>query len=130
MFSKYSLRTNEKNQMKNITSKIKDHIKDTGIESGICLVYCPHTTAAITINEGADPAVKKDVLQALDEQVPNIDFDHAEGNSDAHLKSSIIGCSEQIPIKNSKLQLGNWQKVYFCEFDGPRSRSFYVKIIG
>ncbi|KXB07044.1 hypothetical protein AKJ51_02175 [candidate division MSBL1 archaeon SCGC-AAA382A20] len=126
---KINISTEKKNQTINITSRVQQIIHDSGIERGMCLVYCPHTTAAITINEGADPAVQKDILNALEEIVPNIDFKHKEGNSDAHVKSSIIGPSEKILVRNRKLKLGTWQKVFFCEFDGPRSRKAWVEMI-
>ena len=97
----------------------------------MCLVYCPHTSAGITINESADPDVVKDLLFALNKTYPDrAEFRHSEGNSAAHLKSSIIGCSVTIPVENCKLVLGTWQAVYFTEFDGPRVRKFYVKVIG
>lgn len=118
----------KRNQFIDIDSKVQQLVHDSGVEEGTCLVYCPHTTAGITINEGADPAVRADLLRALDEIVPNIDYQHMEGNSDAHLKSSLIGASEVIPIKNRKLKLGRWQKIYFCEFDGPRTRKVWIKI--
>ncbi len=125
---KIEINTDERNQMINITSRIQQYVHDTEIEDGECVVYCPHTTGAITINEGADPSVQKDILKSLKELVPKINFQHAEGNSDAHLKSSIIGPSEIIPVRNKKLKLGKWQKVFFCEFDGPRSRKIWVKV--
>lgn len=114
----------------NITSMVNDAIHTTRTESGICVVYTPHTTAAITINENADPDVQSDVMLALDRAFPQMpEFKHIEGNSPAHLKSSAIGCSETIIIDKGRLLLGTWQGIYFCEFDGPRTRKFYVKII-
>lgn len=112
--------------MVDITSRIQQVVHDSEIEEGTCFIYCPHTTAAITINEGADPAVKKDILKALDEIVPDIEFSHLEGNSDAHFKSSIVGSNEEVLINNRKLKLGRWQKVFFCEFDGPRTRKVWI----
>lgn len=114
----------------NITSMIKDAVAASNIKDGACVIYTPHTTAAITINENADPDVVKDLLFAFEKTFPDrTEFKHAEGNSAAHLKSSLVGCSETIIINNGKLLLGTWQGIYFCEFDGPRTRKFYVKIL-
>lgn len=114
----------------NITSMVNDAVSMSNISDGICVVYTPHTTAAITINENADPDVVKDLLFAYNKLMPDMpEFNHAEGNSAAHLKSSLTGCSETIIIQNGKLLLGTWQGIYFCEFDGPRTRKFYVKIL-
>lgn len=118
----------KRNQMIDITSRVQQLVHDSGAEEGTCLIYCPHTTAAITINEGADPAVQEDILNALEEIIPAIDFQHMEGNSDAHIKSSMVGPSEEIPIRNRKIKLGRWQKIFFCEFDGPRSRNVWIKV--
>lgn len=113
-----------------ITSMVNDAIQTTHTENGICVIYTPHTTAAITINENADPDVQRDLLFALNKTYPDRpEFKHIEGNSSAHLKSSVIGCSETVIIDKGKLLLGIWQGIYFCEFDGPRTRKFYVKII-
>ncbi|MCK4357734.1 MAG: secondary thiamine-phosphate synthase enzyme YjbQ [Candidatus Cloacimonetes bacterium] len=115
----------------NITSQVQKLIKDSGVKDGIVTIYCPHTTAAITINEGADPSVVKDLLYELDKVIPLRDnYQHLEGNSAAHIKSSIIGCSESVIIENGSLVLGTWQAIFFCEFDGPRNRKVFVKIIG
>ena len=113
-----------------ITDKVKQAITDSGVKSGICVVYCPHTTAGITINENADEWVAKDVTFALNKVFPRMaEFKHDEGNSDGHVKSSIIGASETLIIEDGKPVLGVWQNVYFTEFDPPRNRNFYVKII-
>jgi len=113
-----------------ITEKVRDAVASSKIKNGICVVYCPHTTAAITINENSDPNVVTDLLFALNKTfIDRKEFKHIEGNSVAHLKSSIIGASETIIINNGKLVLGNWQAIYFCEFDGSRTRKFYVKIL-
>lgn len=115
--------------MIDITSQVRSFVKQSSIRGGICVVFTPHTTAAITINENADPDVKSDVLRKLTEVFPQRDnYDHSEGNSDSHIKSSLVGCSETIIIDSGSLLLGTWQGIYFCEFDGPRSREFYVKI--
>lgn len=119
-----------KNNLYDITSMVNDAVATSKVKDGICVVYTPHTTAAIIINENADPDVVNDLVFAFDKTFPNRqEFRHAEGNSDAHLKSSLIGCNESIIINNSQLLLGTWQGIYFCEFDGPRTRKFYVKII-
>jgi secondary thiamine-phosphate synthase enzyme len=114
-----------------ITAEVTEAITESGVNEGICVVYCPHTTAAITINENADPDVKEDFIAGLDRIFPDFEiFRHAEGNSDAHLKSSAVGASETIIITGGKPLLGTWQGIYFCEFDGPRKRKFYVKVMG
>ncbi len=113
-----------------ITSMIYDAVQTTQISNGICIIYTPHTTAAITINENADPDVQRDLTFALNKTYPDRpEFRHMEGNSAAHLKSSVIGCSETVIIDKGRLLLGTWQGIYFCEFDGPRTRKFYVKLI-
>ena len=114
-----------------ITAEVTEAISESGVNEGICIVYCPHTTAAITINENADPDVKTDFIAGFDTIFPDMaSFRHAEGNSDAHLKSSAVGASETIIVTAGKPLLGTWQAVYFCEFDGPRNRKFYVKVVG
>lgn len=114
-----------------ITAEVAEAISESGVNEGICVVYCPHTTAAITINENADPDVKTDFISGLDKSFPDLaSFRHAEGNSDAHIKSSAVGASETIIVAGGKPLLGTWQGIYFCEFDGPRSRKFYVKVMG
>jgi secondary thiamine-phosphate synthase enzyme len=113
-----------------ITSQVRQSVTDSGIKDGIAIVYCPHTTAGITINENADPDVIHDLLLGLIAAFPDRrDFRHAEGNSVAHLKAQAIGSSVTIIIKNGNLVLGTWQGIYFCEFDGPRSRRFHVKVM-
>lgn len=113
-----------------ITARVRQIVRESGIEEGLCVVYCPHTTAAITINENADPDVVRDLKLALADIFPDRrDFKHAEGNSAAHLKSSAIGASETIPVAGGTMALGTWQGIYFCEFDGPRNRSYYVKVV-
>ena len=126
----FELRTEREGFME-ITDKVRDAVRESGVEQGMCLVFCPHTSAAITINENADPDVRRDLRFALRETFPDrSEFRHREGNSAAHLKSSLLGCSELIPIDQGKLALGIWQGIYFCEFDGPRDRRFYVQVIG
>jgi len=128
----FTVATKNRSQMIDITSRIQSAVKESGITDGDCIVYCPHTTAAITINENADPDVPHDILIALSELVSadNPAFRHCEGNSDAHCKSSIVGCSRQVLIKNGSLKLGTWQGVFFCEFDGPRTRKVILQIHG
>ncbi len=126
----FTLSTSKEN-MFNITGMVNDALNASGVKSGIAVVFCPHTTAGITINENADPDVVRDFLIGMDKAFPDrSEFRHSEGNSYAHLKSSCVGASETIIIENGRLLLGTWQGIYFCEFDGPRTRSFYVKIIG
>jgi len=126
----YSFKTRHPLEMFNLDSFIESSIKKSNIKEGIMLVYCPHTTGAITINENADPDVKKDLLYAFNLLSPKRDsYLHLEGNSHAHLLSSIIGHSEQLIIKNGRPVLGSWQSIYFCEFDGPRDRKIHIKFI-
>ena len=125
-----SLETRSRFEMIDITEHVRKAVRDEKIESGICLVYTPHTTAAITINENADPDVPRDILAALDRALPlSGNYRHAEGNSAAHVKSSLVGASESIIIENGRLVLGTWQSIFFCEFDGPRTRKFLISII-
>jgi len=121
-----------RSQMVDITSQVDSVVRQSGISDGDAMVYCPHTTAAITINENADPSVAHDILLTLDELVPRhrAGYRHGEGNSDAHCKSTLIGCSKQILIKDGTLDLGTWQGIFFCEFDGPRSRKVIVQVRG
>ena len=124
--------TKSRNQMVDITSQVASLVSQSGITNGDAIVYCPHTTAAVTINENADPSVVHDILLTLEELVPHHrpGYRHSEGNSDAHCKSSLVGCSKQILIKDKTLDLGTWQGIFFCEFDGPRSRKVIVQIRG
>ena len=128
----FGVSSKHRNQMIDITSQVGSAVAKSGITNGDAIVYCPHTTAAITVNENADPSVPQDILFTLEELVPHYraEYRHSEGNSDAHCKSSIIGCSEQILIKDRTLSLGTWQGIFFCEFDGPRSRKVVVQIRG
>ena len=129
MLTSYTLKTG-KEGFYDITSAIMDAIKKSGVDAGLCVVYCPHTTSGITINENADPNVVRDLLYGLDKAFPDRgEFRHSEGNSAAHLKASCIGSSVTIIVENGALKLGTWQGVYFCEFDGPRERTYHIKII-
>lgn len=126
----FTLRT-ERQNFYNITANVERAVKESGVTDGICTVFCPHTTAGMTINENADPNVVRDLLLALDKTYPNRkEFRHAEGNSSAHLKASAMGSSITVIVEKGKLILGTWQGIYFCEFDGPRIRKYYVKVIG
>ena len=124
--------SSQRNQMINITNQVASLIRQSPINDGDVIVYCPHTTAAITINENADPNVCHDMLLTMSESFPQHrkGYRHSEGNSDAHCKCSLFGCSEQILIKNKSLHLGTWQGIYFCEFDGPRNRNVFIQIRG
>lgn len=130
MFEKISIKTNNKVEFIDITSKIQNAVKRTDVESGLVMIHIPHTTAAVTINENADPDVTADIKKEINKLIPFDDnYAHLEGNSAAHIKSSLFGVDQSIIIKNKKLLLGTWQGIYFCEFDGPRSRNIYLKII-
>lgn len=112
-----------------ITSKIGEIVSKAHIQNGVCRIFIPHTTAGVTINENADHSVKNDILRALERIVPlNADYAHAEGNSDAHIKSSLVGTERTVFIENGSLKLGTWQGIFFCEFDGPRNRQAWVLI--
>jgi secondary thiamine-phosphate synthase enzyme len=128
----FRVSTKSRNQMIDITGQVRSIVEQSGITNGEAIVYCSHTTAAITINENADPSVPHDILLTLEELVPQrrTGYRHGEGNSDSHCKSSLIGCSEQILISNSSPELGTWQGIFFCEFDGPRNRKVTVQIRG
>ena len=124
------VQTRSRFEMIDITAAVQKAASDEKIKSGIGLVYTPHTTTAVTINENADPDVPRDLLAALDRIVPlSANYRHAEGNSAAHVKSSLVGASEMIIIENGRLVLGTWQSIFFCEFDGPRTRQFIVKFL-
>ena len=124
-----SVKTHSRVDMVDITTSVQKKISDAGVSDGFCVVYVPHTTAGITINEGADPAVCHDIMTKLSELVPaSAGYRHMEGNSDSHIKASLMGSSVTVMVENGRLILGTWQKIFFCEFDGPRSRKVYVKI--
>ena len=126
-----SVRTSGQTDLVAITDRVQQAVAESGVTSGICYVYVPHTTAGVTINENADPMVPRDILLAVDKLIPMKDpeYRHMEGNSAAHVKACFFGSSEAIPIESGRLVLGTWQGIFFCEFDGPRSRKVYVKII-
>ena len=131
MIEKISVPSKSREEFIDITGKVQQVVKKSGVRDGVCVVYVPHTTAGLTVNENADPSVSRDILAALKRLVPRDDPDyrHAEGNSDSHLKSSLVGFSHMIPISNSSLTLGTWQGIFFCEFDGPRNRSALVQVV-
>jgi secondary thiamine-phosphate synthase enzyme len=125
----FSVQTESRSQFVDITDRVSSCVKQSGIEKGICSVYVPHTTSAVTINENADPSVKADIQMEMDKVIPLRDnYSHAEGNSAAHIKSSLIGESVCVPISEGKLALGTWQGIFFCEFDGPRTRRVNVLV--
>lgn len=129
MLERFSLRTDTEG-FTNITSSVEQTLAKSGVTEGVCIVFCPHTTAGITINENADPDVKHDLLLGLSRAFPDrAEFRHAEGNSTAHLKACCVGSSVTVPVEDGHLVLGVWQGIYFCEFDGPRSRNYFVKVL-
>lgn len=129
MLTKITVQTHERTQFIDITDKVHSAIQKSAVKEGIVNVYCPHTTAGITINENADPSVQRDIIHSLSTLVPyKADYHHTEGNADAHIKASLIGSSQTLFIQKSSIMLGTWQGVYFCEFDGPRTREVWVKI--
>jgi len=129
MVSYLTLRSREKTELIDITAQVEDLVNAARISSGCCDIFVMHTTAGITVNEGADPAVKRDIAECLNKVVPNAHyFTHAEGNSAAHVKASLVGTSQRLLVERGKLLLGTWQAVYFCEFDGPRDRKVAVRI--
>ena len=125
-----SIRTNSRVDLIDITDKIQAVVSKSKLKNGVCLVFCPHTTAGLTINENADPSVRRDIINALNKLLPaNAGYAHSEGNADSHIKSSLFGAVLTIFIEDSQLALGTWQGIYFCECDGPRSREVWIKII-
>lgn len=124
-----SVKTGSRVEMLDITSYVQKEVSKSGVKDGVCTLYVPHTTAGITINEGADPSVCTDILTKLNELVPpNAGYHHMEGNADSHIKASLIGNSVSVMVENGRLILGTWQKIFFSEFDGPRSRRVFLKI--
>jgi secondary thiamine-phosphate synthase enzyme len=126
---RFAIRSKNKNEFINIDAEIKTIIDNKNYKDGSLLIFTPHTTAGITINENADPDVPRDIINALNKIVPETGHRHIEGNSPAHIKSSMIGCSEQVILENGKIKLGTWQSVFFCEFDGPRQREVWIKLL-
>lgn len=127
---KMRIKTDGHSQMLDITGQVESAVRESGVQEGVCFLSVPHTTAAVTVNENADPDVIGDMDRELDKIIPWADgYRHAEGNSAAHLKSSLIGHAEQILIEDGRLVLGTWQGIYFCEYDGPRNRYIYIKVM-
>lgn len=125
-----TIRTHEREELLDITGALRSLIRAQGWTDGLLLLHCPHTTGAVTVNEGADPDVARDMVVNLGTLVPRRgDYCHAEGNSDAHIKSSLFGCDRMLMVEDGDILLGTWQKVYFCEFDGPRTRSLWIKFV-
>jgi secondary thiamine-phosphate synthase enzyme len=125
-----NIKTSSRAEMIDITASVQKAVKEQNVQSGYCIVFTPHTTAAITINENADPDVPRDIFAALERAVPyNGNYRHSEGNSAAHVQSSLVGASETVLIEDGRLVLGTWQSIFFCEFDGPRSRRVLIKIV-
>ena len=130
MASRIDVRTNERETLVDITGRVQAAVAESGIADGWAIVYCPHTTAGITVNEGADPAVQRDIITFLNKKVPtDFYYTHSEGNSDAHIKASLTGSSLSLIVEGGKPLLGTWQAVFFCEFDGPRPRKVGVTVV-
>lgn len=131
MLKQFHLKTNRHDELIDITNEIQQFVDESGVDEGAVIVYCPHTTAGITINENADPDVKRDMIRRFDEVFPlehRLDR-HIEGNTASHIKASTVGASQHVIITEGRLLLGTWQGIYFCEFDGPRQRTYYAKIL-
>jgi len=127
-----TLTTESHDQFVNITTLVMDALKESGVRSGLLMVFVSHTTAGVTINENADPDVTRDMINILDRTIPweHSDYQHGEGNTAAHMKASLMGNSVQVIVEEGRLQLGTWQGIYFCEFDGPRARKIRIKVVG
>ena len=126
----FEVTTSTQTEFIDITRSVQEAVKKAGVKDGICIIFIPHTTAAVTINENADPSVIHDILMELNKIVPFKDqYHHMEGNSPAHIKTSLVGCSEIVFVESGRLALGTWQGIFFCEFDGPRNRKVHVKVI-
>jgi secondary thiamine-phosphate synthase enzyme len=129
-FETISVQTSRRTELKNVTRQVEAAVRGSGVADGVCHLYVPHTTAGVIVNEGFDPDVARDMEGALDRLVPDSPlFRHAEGNSDSHIKTALVGSSETVFIEAGKLALGRWQQIFFAEFDGPRSRELRVKIV-
>ena len=129
MIERFSIKTSSRTGYVDITSQVSAAVSESKVQEGLCVVYIPHTTAAVTINENADPDVVRDIDKELNKIIPfNDGYHHMEGNSAAHIKSSIIGNTVQVLVEDGRLILGTWQGIYFCEYDGPRNRKFYVMV--
>lgn len=127
-FQTLSLKTSRRTELVNITGEVSKRVAASGVATGTCHVYVPHTTAGVTINEGDDPDVARDIEATLDKLVPHgASYKHYEGNGDSHIKSTLVGVSQTVPIEGGRLVLGRWQAIFFCEFDGPRTREIHLK---
>ena len=128
---RFEIQTHQRNEFVEVTDRVRQAVRASGVTQGLCVVYCSHTTAAMTINENADPDVVHDMLLYLDRTIPQVQsgFRHGEGNSDSHIKASLVGSSVTVLVDRGELVLGRWQGVYFCEFDGPRERSVFVSVL-
>jgi secondary thiamine-phosphate synthase enzyme len=125
-----SIKTHAQTEMIDMTGQVQEAIQAAGLRDGLCMLYVPHTTAGITINESADPSVRRDILMVLNRIVPwQADYKHMEGNSPAHVKSSLVGASQVVAVQNGRMTLGTWQGIFFCEFDGPRTRKLQITFI-
>ena len=125
-----NIKTRKRTELVDITDEIQKIVSKTKVNNGVCFVFCPHTTAGLTINENADPSVRSDIINALNKLVPEGGrYSHSEGNADSHIKSSLFGSSLTVFVQNGNLAFGTWQGIYFCESDGPRSREIWIKII-
>ncbi len=129
MHQQIHVKTNHRIELQEITRQVNQALGAASVREGICLIFCPHTTAGIIINEHADPDVRLDLEKAFERLVPNVPFAHMEGNSPAHFLSSVVGPSVLVPVRDGRLQLGTWQGVFFCEFDGPRSRQVWIRTL-
>lgn len=131
MIHHINISTRARVEFQDVTGRVRDIVNSSGVQEGVCYIYVPHTTAAVTINEHADPSVVEDIAAQLDSMVPQHNkYRHTEGNSPAHIKASLIGSSAEVFIEGGRLVLGTWQGIFFCEFDGPRSRHLMVKVVG
>jgi secondary thiamine-phosphate synthase enzyme len=130
MMQTFQVRTSARTEFIDVTRSVEEAVRQTGVGDGICIIFIPHTTAAVTINENADSSVVQDIIMELNKIVPFKDhYRHTEGNSPSHIKASLLGCSQIVFVESGKLVLGTWQGIFFCEFDGPRDRKVHVKIL-
>ncbi len=130
MIRTFQVKSSGRTEFIDITHPVEETVQASGVKNGVCFVFTPHTTAAVTINENADPSVTQDILRMLNKVIPfEGPYQHIEGNSSAHIKSSLFGCSKTVFVESGKLVLGTWQGIFFCEFDGPRNRKVYVKVV-
>ena len=130
MLETLTVKTNSRTELLDLTRRIQEVVSQSGVSEGLCHLFVPHTTAGVTINESADPSVKADILMVLNKVIPDEEpYRHLEGNSPAHIKSSLIGCHQTVLVSQGRLLLGTWQGIFFCEFDGPRSRRLHLKVV-